>query len=73
VIHDALRLSHDIGQAAINYNGPITFESFSSAVVARGLSNDLAVWRTLWTDGEDLAVHAREFMANLLLASRAAR
>jgi D-psicose/D-tagatose/L-ribulose 3-epimerase len=60
VIHDALRLSDDIGQAAINYNGPITFESFSSAVVARGLSNDLAV-------------HAREFMANLLLASRAAR
>lgn len=59
--------------AAINYSGPITFESFSSAVVARGLSNDLAVWRNLWTDGEDLAVHARTFMANLLHASRANR
>ncbi|GER24313.1 epimerase [Zafaria cholistanensis] len=59
--------------AAINYNGPITFESFSSAVVARGLSNDLAVWRNLWTDGEDLAVHAREFMANHLHSTRATR
>src|SRR6476620_10516759 len=29
---------------AIDYTGPITFESFSSAVVAQGLSNDLAVW-----------------------------
>jgi hypothetical protein len=29
------------------YTGPITFESFSSAVVAPGLSNDLAVWRNL--------------------------
>ncbi|GAA3699574.1 sugar phosphate isomerase/epimerase [Arthrobacter ginkgonis] len=59
--------------AAINYSGPITFESFSSAVVARGLSNDLAVWRNLWTDGEDLAVHAREFMANHLHSTRAVR
>jgi D-psicose/D-tagatose/L-ribulose 3-epimerase len=52
----------------IGYTGPITFESFSSAVVARGLSNDLAIWRNLWTDGEDLAVHARAFMANQLTA-----
>jgi D-psicose/D-tagatose/L-ribulose 3-epimerase len=59
--------------AAVGYKGPITFESFSSAVVARGLSNDLAVWRNLWTDGEDLAVHAREFMSNHLHATRAAR
>jgi D-psicose/D-tagatose/L-ribulose 3-epimerase len=52
----------------IDYTGPITFESFSSAVVARGLSNDLAIWRNLWSDGEDLAVHARAFMANQLTA-----
>jgi D-psicose/D-tagatose/L-ribulose 3-epimerase len=56
---------------AINYRGPITFESFSSAVVARGLSNDLAIWRNLWTDGEDLAVHARTFMENQLHANAA--
>jgi D-psicose/D-tagatose/L-ribulose 3-epimerase len=52
---------HDIG-----YTGPITFESFSSAVVAAGLSNDLAIWRNLWNDGEDLARHARAFIAQHL-------
>jgi D-psicose/D-tagatose/L-ribulose 3-epimerase len=57
--------------ADIGYTGPITFESFSSAVVAAGLSNDLAIWRNLWTDGEDLARHARAFMANHLTAAPA--
>lgn len=57
--------------ADIDYTGPITFESFSSAVVAQGLSNDLAIWRNLWTDGYDLARHARVFMTNQLAASRA--
>jgi D-psicose/D-tagatose/L-ribulose 3-epimerase len=57
---------HDVG-----YTGPITFESFSSAVVAAGLSNDLAIWRNLWTDGEDLARHARAFMATQLTAGPA--
>jgi D-psicose/D-tagatose/L-ribulose 3-epimerase len=52
----------------IDYTGPITFESFSSAVVASGLSNDLAIWRNLWSDGEDLALHARAFIANQLTA-----
>jgi D-psicose/D-tagatose/L-ribulose 3-epimerase len=55
--------------ADIDYTGPITFESFSSSVVARGLSNDLAVWRDLWDDGFDLATHARAFMANGLAAA----
>ena len=56
--------------ADVDYTGPVTFESFSSAVVAPGLSNDLAIWRNLWTDGEDLARHARSFMADQLTASR---
>ncbi|NUW37453.1 sugar phosphate isomerase/epimerase [Nonomuraea sp. SMC257] len=60
---------HALGD--IGYQGPITFESFSSAVVMRGLSNDLAIWRNLWTDGEDLARHARAFIAGQLHASRA--
>lgn len=47
----------------IGYTGPITFESFSSAVVSPTLSNDLAIWRNLWDDGADLARHARAFMA----------
>nr|WP_218566188.1 hypothetical protein [Vallicoccus soli] len=48
----------------------MTFESFSSAVVAQGLSNDLAVWRNLWDDGEDLARHARSFMADRIAAAQ---
>lgn len=52
--------------ATVNYTGPITFESFSSAVVARGLSNDLAIWRNLWTDGAGLARHAHQFITDQL-------
>lgn len=58
--------------ADIGYTGPITFESFSSAVVATGLSNQLAVWRDLWTDGADLARHARSFIADQLKAAHTA-
>jgi D-psicose/D-tagatose/L-ribulose 3-epimerase len=47
--------------AEANYNGPITFESFSSEVVNAKLSTMLGVWRNLWTDGEDLCRHAIEF------------
>jgi D-psicose/D-tagatose/L-ribulose 3-epimerase len=48
--------------AQIGYGGPITFESFSSAVVSPLLSNTLAIWRDLWTDSADLAGHARSFI-----------
>jgi D-psicose/D-tagatose/L-ribulose 3-epimerase len=50
------------GLAAADFKGPITFESFSSAVVSPSLSNTLCVWRDLWDDSEDLAVKAREFI-----------
>jgi D-psicose/D-tagatose/L-ribulose 3-epimerase len=56
--------------ADIAYTGPITFESFSSAVLSATLTRDLAIWRNLWDDGEDLARHAREHMAGLLAAAR---
>ena len=52
--------------ADIGYTGPITFESFSTSVVARGLSNDLAVWRDLWDDGRTLAEHALRYTTTLL-------
>lgn len=57
--------------AEIDYRGPVTFESFSSAVVAPGLSNDLAIWRNLWDDGFDLATHARQFIDDGLRDARA--
>lgn len=53
----------------IGYDGPIVFESFSSAVVHPDLSNDLAVWRNLWDDGLDLGRHANDFIRNRVRAS----
>lgn len=47
---------------SIHYQGPITFESFSSKVVDPNLSNTLCVWRNLWSDSDDLAIKALEFM-----------
>jgi D-psicose/D-tagatose/L-ribulose 3-epimerase len=59
--------------AMIDYQGVITFESFSSTVVNEQLSNALAIWRNLWDDGMDLAKHAREFMAGGINAAAKAR
>lgn len=55
--------------ASIDYRGPVTFESFSTSVVSATLSNDLAVWRDLWSDGMDLATHARAFLETGLAAA----
>lgn len=59
--------------ADMDYTGPMTFESFSSAVVDPQLSNTLAVWRNLWSDGMDLATSAREFIASGMERARATR
>ncbi|WP_295825432.1 sugar phosphate isomerase/epimerase [uncultured Microbacterium sp.] len=58
--------------ADIDYTGPITFESFSSAVVSPTLSNDLAIWRNLWNDGPALARHALSFMSMQIEAGHGA-
>ena len=52
----------------IHYDGPIVFESFSSAVVSPTLSNTLGIWRNLWNDGDDLAAHANRFIRDQLAA-----
>lgn len=49
--------------ATAGYEGPVTFESFSSAVVHPQLSSTLAIWRNLWEDGEALARGARAFVS----------
>ena len=54
----------------LGYDGPIVFESFSSAVVSPTLSNTLGIWRNLWTDGDDLAAHANRFIRDQLAAVR---
>ncbi|GBQ11231.1 sugar phosphate isomerase/epimerase family protein [Swaminathania salitolerans] len=56
----------------IAYEGPITFESFSSAVVGQPLEGILGIWRDLWTDGYDLAAHARAFTEVQIKSAREA-
>jgi len=54
----------------IDYDGPIVFESFSSAVVSPSLSTTLGIWRNLWNDGDDLAAHANRFIRDQIAAVR---
>src|SRR3954451_10284112 len=53
----------------VGYDGIVTFESFSSEVVHRTLSNDLAIWRNLWTDNKALARDALAFVRAGLVAA----
>ncbi|WP_180900212.1 sugar phosphate isomerase/epimerase family protein [Martelella soudanensis] len=55
---------------ASGYDGPITYESFSSEVVGQPLTGILGIWRNTWTDGEDLARHAYTFTHAQLKAAR---
>ena len=48
--------------ADADYDGVITFESFSSKVVDPDLSTILRIWRNMWDNGMDLAVQARRYM-----------
>jgi D-psicose/D-tagatose/L-ribulose 3-epimerase len=54
----------------VGYDGIVTFESFSSEVVHRTLSNDLAIWRNLWTDNAALARDALAFTTAGLTRAR---
>ena len=55
----------------VGYDGTITFESFSSAVVSPALSRALCIWRELWDDGMDLATSARRFVEEQRAAAAA--
>jgi D-psicose/D-tagatose/L-ribulose 3-epimerase len=57
----------------IGYDGPITFESFSTAVVDETLSRSLALWRNLWDDSDDLGAHACTFIRNKIRAKATIR
>jgi D-psicose/D-tagatose/L-ribulose 3-epimerase len=56
----------------VGYDGPVVFESFSSAVVNAELSNTLGIWRNLWQDSDDLAAHANRFIRDGLHAAHTA-
>lgn len=53
-----------------NYQGPITFESFSSRVVGQPLEGILGIWRNLWEDSYDLARHAKMYTESQLKAAQ---
>lgn len=55
------------------YEGPITFESFSSRVVGQPLEGILGIWRNLWEDGYDLASHALIYTRAQLKAAQEAQ
>ena len=55
----------------IGYDGTITFESFSSAVVSPALTRALCIWRETWDDSTELATSAREFVSDHLAAAAA--
>jgi len=55
------------------YQGPITFESFSSRVVGQPLEGILGIWRNLWEDGHDLASHALMYTRAQLKAAQEAQ
>lgn len=58
--------------ARVGYQGPVAFESFSSQVISQEFCSALAVWRDPWTDNRALAVHARRFMQDQLVAAKRA-
>jgi D-psicose/D-tagatose/L-ribulose 3-epimerase len=54
------------------YTGPITFESFSSAIHSRSTANTIGIWRDPWTDPAQAARNAHAFLgAHLAAASLA--
>jgi D-psicose/D-tagatose/L-ribulose 3-epimerase len=55
------------------YDGVITFESFSSKVVDEHLSTILRIWRDMWDNSMDLAVQARRYMGEEMAKARAAK
>jgi D-psicose/D-tagatose/L-ribulose 3-epimerase len=55
------------------YQGPITFESFSSRVVGQPLEGILGIWRNLWEDGHDLATHALAYTKAQIKAAQEAQ
>lgn len=57
----------------IGYDGPIVFESFSSAVVAPDLSRMLGIWRNLWNDNAELGAHANAYIRDKLVAIESIR
>ncbi|MFB2580429.1 sugar phosphate isomerase/epimerase family protein [Herbiconiux sp. P15] len=55
--------------ASCGYRGPLTFESFSPAVISPATRDEIGAWRTLWTDPVALTHSAAAFLREQLAAS----
>jgi D-psicose/D-tagatose/L-ribulose 3-epimerase len=55
-----------------DYDGVITFESFSSEIVDEDLTTTLRIWRNMWENSMDLAVQARRYMGEETAKAQAA-
>jgi D-psicose/D-tagatose/L-ribulose 3-epimerase len=55
------------------YDGPIAFESFSSAVLSEAFVTALALWRRPWEDSFDVATHAYRYIADGMVAAEHTR
>lgn len=55
--------------ARVGYQGPITYESFSSRVVGQPLTGILGIWRETWEDGDDLVAHAKLYTRAQMIAA----
>ena len=56
-----------------DYDGVITFEAFSAGIGDPDLNAELAVWRPLFDDADDLARHAHSFMTEAMQHARRRR
>ncbi|MGI9508641.1 MAG: sugar phosphate isomerase/epimerase family protein, partial [Geminicoccaceae bacterium] len=53
------------------YDGVITFEAFAAGIGDPALNAELAVWRPLWDDPDDLTRHARAVMIEKMQSAKA--
>jgi D-psicose/D-tagatose/L-ribulose 3-epimerase len=55
--------------ARVDYTGPITFESFSPAVLGDEFANLVALWRDPWSDPDEIARDAIAFLRHQVAVS----
>lgn len=58
--------------ARIDFQGPITFESFSPSVLGPDFANLVGLWRVLWDDPDQVAGDALAFLRRQLAATQMA-
>ncbi|WP_417837723.1 sugar phosphate isomerase/epimerase family protein [Thalassospira tepidiphila] len=58
--------------AQVNYEGDFTVESFSQSTLSADMAGGLSLWRNAWSDVEEAATEALDFMRTNITAARRA-